>query len=313
MKHAAVATSGKRGIGARGLEVLILLVVWLLLPLTTAAEPLTVVTTTADLAAIAKAIGGEQIQVESISKGYQDPHYVEAKPSFMRLLNRARVLFSVGLQLEVGWLPLLIQGARNPDLRHVVLSEGIAVLERPVGPLSRAQGDIHPEGNPHYWLDPRNGPLMAQRITQELASLAPAHSQEFEKGLKLFESQLKLRQQKWEETMAPFRGTEIVAYHKQWEYLARWLGLSILDYVEDKPGIPPGPRHLAGLIQTMQRRKIKALLVANFTNPNIPQQVAEKAGAKVVTLPASVAGEKAVQSYADLFEFIITRLAGALQ
>lgn len=278
-----------------------------------AAEPLSIVTTTADLAAITKAVGGERVKVENIAKGFQDPHYVEAKPSYMRLINRARLLFYVGLQLEVGWLPLLVQGARNPSLVQVDLSQGISVLERITGPISRAQGDIHPEGNPHYWLDPRNGSLVARKVAQELRALAPADGAAFEQNLKQFEADLLRRRQKWEERMASFRGVEVVAYHKQWEYLANWLGLPIIGYVEDKPGIPPGPQHLANLVRTMQQRKVKALWVANFTNPAIPQSVAEKGGAKMVILPASVGGEKGIESYGDLFDALIPKAAGAFQ
>ena len=290
------------------------LIILLLFPrLSLPAEPLFVVTTTADLAAIAKSIGGERVKVESIAKGFQDPHYVEAKPSYMRLINQARLLLHAGLQLEVGWLPLLVQGARNPNLVSVNLSEGINVLEIPHGPITRAQGDIHPEGNPHYWLDPRNGPIMARRIGRQLAALSPADSAYFDKNLKSFEADLNRRRQRWEELMAPFRGAQVVAYHKQWEYLAQWSGLSILDYVEDKPGIPPSPKHLANLIRTMQQRKIKALLVANFTNPSLPQSAAERAGAKMVVLPASVGGEKGIETYPELFEWITGRLAEALK
>jgi len=290
------------------------LIILLLFPrLSLPAEPLFVVTTTADLAAIAKSIGGERVKVESIAKGFQDPHYVEAKPSYMRLINQARLLLHAGLQLEVGWLPLLVQGARNPNLVSVNLSEGINVLEIPHGPITRAQGDIHPEGNPHYWLDPRNGPIMARRIGRQLAALSPADSAYFDKNLKSFEADLNRRRQRWEELMAPFRGAQVVAYHKQWEYLAQWSGLSILDYVEDKPGIPPSPKHLANLIRTMQQRKIKALLVANFTNPSLPQSAAERAGAKMVVLPASVGGEKGIETYTELFEWITGRLAEALK
>lgn len=278
-----------------------------------AAEPLSVVTTTPDLAAIVKAVGGEQLKVESIAKGFQDPHYVEAKPSYMRLVNQARFLFYVGLQLEIGWLPLLVQGARNPNLTQVELSQGISVLERPTGPISRAQGDVHPEGNPHYWLDPRNGILMARRVAQELKALAPANANYFDQNLKLFESDLNRRRQKWEERMAPFRGTEVVTYHKELEYLAKWLGISIIDYVEDKPGIPPSPRHLESLIQNMRQHKVKALLVSNFTNPSIPQAVADKGGAKMVVLPVSVGGEKGIESYGDLFDAVIGRLVEGLK
>lgn len=294
-------------------KILYFLLLVLLPSLLRAAEPLSIVTTTADLAAITKAAGKERVKVESIAKGFQDPHYVEAKPSYMRLVNQARLLFYVGLQLEIGWLPLLVQGARNPSLVQIDLSQGISVLERPTGPISRAQGDIHPEGNPHYWLDPRNGLLMARRIAQELKTLAPNDGAAFEQNLKLFEGDLSRRRHKWEERMAPFRGTALVAYHKELEYLAKWLGISIIDYVEDKPGIPPSPRHLESLIQTMRQRKVKTLLVSNFTNPAIPQAVADKGGAKMVVLPISVGGEKGIDSYGDLFEAIIERLAEGLK
>jgi len=278
-----------------------------------AAEAISVVTTTTDLAAIAQAVGGDRVKVESIAKGFQDPHYVEAKPSYMRLLNRARLLFSVGLQLEVGWLPLLIQGARNPSLVHVDLFQGISVLERPTGPISRAQGDIHPEGNPHYWLDPRNGTPMARRIAQELKTLSPGDAVYFDDRLSSFERELKSRIKLWEERMAPYRGLEVVAYHKQWEYLARWLGLSIIDYVEDKPGIPPGPRHLTSLIQTMRQRKVKLLLVANFNNSGLAQSVADKSGAQMIVLPASVGGEERISGFTDLFDSITAHLLRALK
>ena len=278
-----------------------------------AADGLSVVTTTTDLAAIARAIGGDRVKVESIAKGFQDPHYVEAKPSFMRLVNQARLLFSVGLQLEIGWLPLLVQGARNPGLVQVDVSQGVPVLERPTGPISRAQGDVHPEGNPHYWLDPRNGAVIGRTIAQQLKALAPADAARFDQNLKLFEDDLSRRRQKWEERMAQFRGREIVAYHKQWEYLARWLGLTIVGYVEDKPGIPPAPQSLAAVVRTMQEKKIKTLLVANFTNPTIPQSVADKVGSKLVILPASVGGEKGIDAYGDLFDVIVARLIDGLK
>lgn len=292
---------------------IVLLLIFLVPAYATAAEPISVVTSTTDVAAIVKAIGSERVNVESIAKGTQDPHYVEAKPSYMRVMNRARVLFYTGLQLEIGWLPLLVQGARNRSLVQVDLSQGIPVLERPTGPISRAQGDVHPEGNPHYWLDPRNGISMARRIAQELKGVAPGDAALFDQNLKNFEDDLSRRRQKWEERMAPFRGAEVVGYHKEWEYLAHWLGLSIIGYVEDKPGIPPAPQQLANIVRTMQQRKIKALLVANFTNPTIPQSVAEKGGVKLVILPASVGGEKGIDSYGDLFESIIGKLAEALK
>ncbi|HJX10660.1 MAG TPA: metal ABC transporter substrate-binding protein [Candidatus Binatia bacterium] len=278
-----------------------------------AAEPISVVTTTADIAAIVKAVGGDRVAVDSIAKGYQDPHFVEAKPSYVRVVNRARMLFNVGLELEVGWLPLLVQGSRNPALVVVDLSPGISVLEKPSGPISRAQGDVHPLGNPHYWLDPRNGVIMARRVAQELKAAAPGETATFEQNLKLFENDLSARRKRWEEQMAPLRGTEIVTYHKEWEYLMRWLGLSIIGYVEDKPGIPPSPKHLEELVQTMRQRKVKALIASNYTNPNVPRSIAEKTGAKLLVLPTSVGGEETIRSYSELFDAIVGKLVNALK
>jgi len=276
-------------------------------------KPLSVVTTTTDLAAIAEALGGERIKVRSIAKGAQDPHYVAAKPSYMRLLNRADLLLYVGLQIEIGWLRLLVQGARNPGLVALNLSQGISVLEVPRGEITRALGDIHPEGNPHYWLDPRNGLTIARRIAGQLKALAPGDRAYFEERLRLFEKDLKGKIQRWEGQMKPYRGKKVVAYHKQWEYLARWLGLSIIGYVENKPGIPPAPKHVAGLIRRMREEKVKALMVASFINPTIPKSVAKKGGAKMVMLPASVGGEEGIKSYNGLFESIIGKLVNSLR
>ena len=276
-------------------------------------KPLSVVTTTTDLAAIAEALGGERIKVRSIAKGAQDPHYVAAKPSYMRLLNRADLLLYVGLQIEIGWLRLLVQGARNPGLITLNLSQGISVLEVPRGEITRALGDIHPEGNPHYWLDPRNGLTIARRIAGQLKALAPGDRAYFEERLRLFEKDLKGKIQRWEEQIKPYRGEKVVAYHKQWEYLARWLGLSIIGYVENKPGIPPAPKHVAGLIRRMREEKVKALMVASFINPTIPKSVAKKGGAKMVMLPASVGGEEGIKSYDGLFESIIGKVVNSLR
>ena len=278
-----------------------------------AAEPMAIVTTTADIAAIVKAIGGERVAVESIAKGYQDPHFVEAKPSYIRVVNRARMLFNVGLELEVGWLPLLIQGARNPSMMVVDLSTGIAVLEKPTGPVSRAQGDVHPLGNPHYWLDPRNGVIMARRVTQELKALAGADGALFDQNLKNFENEITTKRKRWEEQMAPFRGAQLVTYHKEWEYLINWLGLGVVGYVEDKPGIPATPRHLEELVQAMQQKKIKVLLASIYTSPNVPKAVADKTGAKLVMLASSVGGEDNIKTYADLFDAIVGKLSAALK
>lgn len=273
---------------------------------------LSVVTTIADLAAIAREVGGEAVEVESIAKGYQDPHYVQAKPSYMLKVKRADLLFYVGLDLEIGWLPLLVEGARNSRLESVALSYGIAILEVPGKDISRAQGDIHPQGNPHYWLDPRNGIVVARTIAHELASADPSRSAYFSHRADAFADRLGRRIAHWEKTMAGRRGKRVVAYHKEWEYLARWLGLEIADYIEDKPGIPPSPAHLAELIREMKAREIPCVLAATFIDPKIPELVAEKAGARFVVLPSSVGALPEASDYISLFDVITERLAEAL-
>jgi ABC-type Zn uptake system ZnuABC Zn-binding protein ZnuA len=270
-----------------------------------------VVTTTTDLAAIVKEIGKDQVEVKSIAKGYQDPHYVEAKPSYMRLLNKADLLVYVGLQLEISWLPLLIQGARNSDILpgntgNLNASMGIHVLEVPEGEVDRTMGDIHPEGNPHYWLDPRNGIQIARTIAKRLKSLQPDQATYFEENLEYFTNSHQEKIQSWEKEMTPYRGLEIVCEHKQWEYLTNWLDLKIVGLVEDRPGIPPSPKHTAQLITQMRERKVPLLLNAVFYDPNIPSKVAKRGGARFLILPTSVEGEEGIESYLDLFDRIIS-------
>jgi zinc/manganese transport system substrate-binding protein len=297
----------------KNIEWILIFVFLLFMPSSVKGRPLSVVTTTTTLAAITREIGGDRVRVKSIAKGSQDPHYVAAKPSYMRLLNRADLLLYNGLQLEIGWLPLLVQGARNPGLVALNPSQGITVLDVPKGEITRAQGDIHPEGNPHYWLDPRNGLSVARRIAGQLKALASGDAAYFEERLGLFEKNLKGQIQRWEKQMMPYGGKAVVAYHMQWEYLAKWLGISIIGYVENKPGIPPAPRHVAGLIRKMREEKIKALMVASFINPTIAQSVAEKGEAKMIILPASVGGEKGIESYGSLFESIINKMVNNLR
>ena len=277
-----------------------------------------VVTTTPDLASIVQEIGGDLVEVQSIAKGYQDPHYVQAKPSYMRTMNRADLLVYVGLQLEIAWLPLLIQGARNPEILpgsqgNLDASFGIEVLEVPKGELDRTMGDIHPEGNPHYWLDPRNGLQIARSVTERLMLLSPEEASYFEENLEAFTKNLHEKIRLWEEEMAPYQGVEIVGDHKQWEYLANWLGLKIVGLVEDRPGIPPTAKHIVGLTALMKKREVSLLLNANYFDPNIPGKVAGRTGARLLILPASVRGEEGTNRYTELFDRILSLLKGGFE
>ena len=276
-----------------------------------------VVTTTPDLAAIVRDIGGDFVVVKSIARGNQDPHYVQAKPSFMRTMNQADLLIYTGLELEVGWLPLLIQGARNPKIRpgalgHLDASVGIKRLEIPDGKLDRSMGDVHPEGNPHYMLDPRNGLIVGQTIADKLSQIDPENAEGYQKNLALFQKKLQAKIEMWEARLRGLQGKQIVTYHKLWEYLTDWLHLKIVSQVENKPGIPPSPRHVAELVVRMKANDIILLLSSDYSAPKPAERVAQQAGAKLIVLPASVGGREGIETYADLFEVIVSQLASGL-
>jgi zinc/manganese transport system substrate-binding protein len=251
--------------------------------------------------------------VSSIAHGAQDPHYVEAKPSFIRDLNRADMLIYNGLELEIGWLPLLIEGARNGRVipgapGHLDASASVRVLEKPQGEVSRAEGDIHPLGNPHYLLDPRNGLLVARAIAERLARLDPAHRADYERLQRQFAETLSGRIREWERRLDPIGGTTVVAYHKTWEYVAAWCGIRIVNYIEDKPGIPPSPQHLAALTRQMRSGEVRALLATNYNPRKESEDVARRTGTRLLVLPASVGAEKDIRSYADLIERVVAEL-----
>lgn len=298
-----------------------IVIVWVIVTLggalpAEAARPLQVVTTTTDLAALVRAVGGEDVEVISLAKGPQDPHYVAAKPSFMARLNKADLLVYVGLQLEIGWLPLLIRGARNPAILpdrpgHLDASAGLTILERPTAEVDRGQGDIHPEGNPHYWLDPRNAVVVARSIAARLAELSPDRAATFQGRMAAFDAQMTRRITAWERQAAGLRGQRIGAYHKTFEYLAAWLGLTIAVYVEHKPGVPPAPRHVAQVIGRLRRERIPVVVAASSNAPAILAAVGERSGAATLVLPASVGAEDAVQTYVQLVDRLVTALVAA--
>jgi zinc/manganese transport system substrate-binding protein len=281
------------------------------------AAPLRVVTTTSDLAALARAVGGEEVKVVSLARGDQDPHYVPAKPSLSRKLSDGDLLVYVGLELEIGWLPLLVQASRNPKVQSgrpgsLAASQGIDILEVPQGEVSRAEGDVHPEGNPHYWLDPRNGRVIARVIAERLGELRPGSRSTFTANLQAFEDELDRRLAGWEEHLAPLRGVAVVADHKQWEYLAGWAGFRLVDYIEPRPGIPPGPRHLLRLAERMKEEKVVAVIYADFWSPNTAEETADRGGTTAVRLPASVGSRPGIDSYFDLFDVLVGELAGVV-
>ena len=288
------------------------------LSVSSAAAKLAVVTTTEDLAALASAIGGDAVSVQSIARGYQDPHFVEAKPSHLLKLKRAGLFIQVGLELEAAWAPALLQNARNPVLLpgnpgFLEVSQGCEILDRPTGSVDRTQGDVHPLGNPHYWTDPENGRMIARTIARKLSELAPEDAGLFEKNLRGFEAEFERKRKEWEELAAPLRGLPVVTYHNSWVNFARRFGLEVIDFVEPRPGVPPSPAHIRALIEKMRSRKVPLILIETYWDVKVPMRIAEETGAALAVLPASVGGRPHIHSYFDLFDHNLRELRRALE
>jgi ABC-type Zn uptake system ZnuABC Zn-binding protein ZnuA len=284
------------------------------------AAQLKVVTSTTDLADIAQDVGGSKVKVSYVSEGYQDPHFAEAKPSFILKMRDADVFAFVGLDLEIGWMPLLVQGARNPKIQmggsgYLDVSQVINVLDRARGNVDRSQGDVHPMGNPHYWLDPENGRKIARLFKQRFSDLDPRNEDFYEKNEKAFEARLNNAERAWQAQLAVIKNKPVVAYHTSWKYLAEYTGMNIVGFMEPKPGVPPSPSHLAGLILQMKRTGAKAILMEPFYNRKDADFVASKTGAKVVILPPSVGGlkNKKIDDYIELMKFDIDLVANSLK
>jgi zinc/manganese transport system substrate-binding protein len=283
-----------------------------------AASKLNVITATTDLAALAQEVGGDHIVVESIARGYQDPHFVEAKPSFLLKLRRADLLVVIGLQLEIGWLPPLITQSGNPKIQvsapgYLDASQFAEILEIPTTAVTRAMGDVHPLGNPHYWLDPQNGLRIARGIQQKLSEMRPDDAAYFEQRFQAFSQRLQQAEQRWDEQMKPLRGRKVVTYHRSWPNFAKRFGLDVVGYVEPRPGIPPSPGHTVELIQMMRREKVKVILVEPYFDLKTPNAVARETSAKVVVLMPSVGGEKEITDYFKLFDYDIALLTKAFE
>jgi len=283
-----------------------------------AAEKLNVVTATEDPASLTREVGGDRVVVTSIGKGYQDPHFIEPKPSFLLLLRRADLLEVVGLELEIGWLPPLLDQCRNNDIRpgqkgYLDLSLGVEILDRPSGAINRSMGDVHPLGNPHYWLDPANAVRMAIEIANKLTELRPADGPYFAQRLNNFKVRMNEANKRWVAQMAPFRGAKIVTYHPSWPNFARHFGLQVAGTVEPKPGIPPSPSHTFEIINLIKDQKIKAIIMEPYFDRKTPDFIGERTGANVVVLYPSVGGKAGLDDYFKLFDYDINELTKALK
>lgn len=274
------------------------------LPLT---ARINIVTTTEDLAALAAEVAGGAAEVTSIARGYQDPHFVEAKPSYLLKLKKAQLFIQVGLELETGWAPALLTSARNPGILpgrtgFLDASEGCEILEKPSGGVNRSLGDVHPFGNPHYWLNPENGRVIARAIARRLSVLDPDNAGKYKANLAAFETRLTEKEKEWDAAAAAFKGVKVVTYHNSWPSFARRFGLEVVDFVEPRPGIPPPPAHIHSLIARIRAEGVRLLLVEPYFDRKLPEKVAAGSGAALVVIPPSVGGEKSIKTYFDLFD-----------
>jgi zinc/manganese transport system substrate-binding protein len=300
------------------------LVLPILLAATLSASPahaaLKVVATTQDLESLAKEVGGDKIETESLAKGYQDPHQVEPKPSFILKLHSADLLVVVGRELEIGWLPPLINQARNPKIqpgadRYLDASNFAHILEIPTGQITRAMGDVHPQGNPHYWLSPENGRRIAQGIQKKLSEISPADAGYFAQRYADFDKRLAAAEKRWAADLAPYKGAKIVTYHRSWPNFVETYGLNVVGYVEPKPGIPPSPSHTFELTQEMKKDNVKIIIIEPYFDSKTPNAIGRDTGAQVVTLAPSVGGAKGapVADYIQLFDYDVKALVAAFR
>jgi zinc/manganese transport system substrate-binding protein len=316
-----------------------------------ARDKLNIVTTTTNLQSIAQAVGGDHVDVSAISTGKEDPHYISAKPSYMLKAKKADLWIRIGLELEIGYESLILEGSRNPRIHigspgHLDASEGITPLEVPTVKVSRSMGDVHPLGNPHYWLDPYNGRIIAQNICRCLKQLDPEHAGDYDRNLAAFvlkvdnamfgakvvqavggeklwrmqsngtlDSFFKdhaLSRDGWLARLQPFEHAKIVTYHRSWTYFVSRFHLDDVAELEPKPGIPPGPAHILEVIETMRSDKAGIIVMEPFYNRADADAVADKTGARVVVVATAVNGQKEATDYIAMLDNIVTRLSEAL-
>jgi zinc/manganese transport system substrate-binding protein len=283
-----------------------------------AAAKIKIVASTSDMASLAQEVGGDRVEVDSIARGYQDPHFVEAKPSFLLKLRQADLLIVVGLDLEIGWLPPLITQSGNPRIQpnsggYLDASQFAEILEKPTGVVTRAMGDVHPFGNPHYWLDPENGRRIAQGIANKLAELGSSDAAYFNSRFADFDKRLTDAEKVWDAEMEPFHGRKVVTYHRSWPNFLKHFGLVSVGEIEPRPGIPPTPSHTLELINMMKRDNVKVLLVESYFDLKTPNAIARDTGGQVVVMPPSVGGEKEITDYFKLFDYDLALLIKAFK
>lgn len=297
----------------------ILLAVYLLLGLALPAQAksIHVLTTTTDLESVVQFIGGDKVDVESLGRGNQNYHFLSAKPSYMIKAKKADLFIRVGLDLEIGYEPLILEGSRNPDIRvgqqgHLDASEGIKPLDIP-DKVDRSMGDIHASGNPHYWLDPLNMKIVASNIASRLSEISPENKSVFENNLTNFNANLDQKMIEWKKVLSSYSGEKLITYHKTWRYFAERFGFEIIGELEPKPGVPSSPSHLKNVVNLVKENKVKIILNENIYREDAARYVADRTSAVVVSAPISVGGAKGADDYFSLMDKIVQDVAGGFQ
>jgi zinc/manganese transport system substrate-binding protein len=278
---------------------------------------LNVVATLPDFGSLAREIGGDKIDIVVLAKATEDPHFVDARPSFVVSMRNADVLIDGGAELEIGWLPPLLQNARNPKIEigkpgRVQASAGVRLMNVPTN-VTRAAGDVHALGNPHFMSDPIIAKAVAQHIAQSFSAVDPANAASYDANYKKFEAAINAKLQEWGAAMLPFKGQNVVAYHDSWVYFAHRFGVNIDIFLEPKPGIPPSPSHLTEVIARMKAQKIKAIIVEPFHDRRIAEKAASATGAKVVEFSQFPGALPGTDSYVKLIDTLVSRLTTALK
>lgn len=280
------------------------------------ADAIRVVTTTADLADLVSAVGGELVTVQSLSQGSQDPHQVEPRPSMVMQVRRADMLVRIGMDQDL-WAQSLIDAARNSKVAYggegyLDVSSRIDKLQVPTGSVDMRMGDIHIFGNPHYWLDPMNARIILEDIAGKLGELIPSETDLFRRNAEEYATRINTAIVEWQQAMQPFAGTKIVTYHNSWIYFAERFDLDIAGYIEVKPGIPPTPSHVAELVELMNTEGVRVVMIEPYYNVRIAESIADRTDAEVLIVPSSAGGAEGVDSYMRLFEYIINQLVETL-
>lgn len=285
-----------------------------------ASAKINVVASVTNLASIAREVGGDKIKVKSIAKGYQDPHYVDAKPSYVLDLNKADLLIYTGLDLEVGWLPSLITGARNSRISSSA-SQGRfdastlipLKLDVPKIKVDRSMGDVHAGGNPHFILNPSYAVIVARGIADRFAELDPDNKTLYESNLARFVNKMESKMKKWKAMLAPYQGANILTYHKTWTYFTDWAGLNEVGTIEPVPGIPPSPRHVANVIKLAKSSDVSVIISSSLQPQKSSKYIADKTGITFISLAPQVGAEKNIRSYTELIDSIVSRISLALK